>query len=293
MSALQYPPVLPTLPIAEPPEDQSMLNKIVWHKHQEVEQLRQQLSLYQLKQSLDAPRATTGFLGALRQSSQKPSLIAEVKKASPSRGVIRVEFDPVAIAQTYEKAGAACISVLTDQAYFQGSFEYLWAVRKAVSIPLLCKEFIVDPYQIYLARSFGADAVLLIAAVLEDELLQELLQLAYQLGMNALVEVHTLAELDRVLALPEVCLVGINNRSLSTFTVDIQTTQNLLIDRRTQLEDLGITIVSESGLHHADDINFVANAGAHAVLVGESLLRQSDLEKAIHKLFPVASPVLS
>jgi indole-3-glycerol phosphate synthase len=291
MQTLQIPHGLPTLPIAPPPSARSMLEKITWHKQQEVAQMQNQVPLKQLQQWLDAPRAEIGFLGALRQS--KPSLIAEVKKASPSRGVIRSQFDPVAIAQAYAQAGAACISVLTDQAFFQGSFEYLWAVRQRVDIPLLCKEFIIDPYQVYLARSAGADAVLLIAAILNNEQLQELVQLAHHLGMNALVEVHTLEELDRVLTLPHVYLIGINNRSLADFTVNLHTTQILMTKRQAKLESLGITIVSESGIERPSDIKFVAKAGVHAVLVGESLLRQPNLEQAVHRLFPNQSPVSS
>jgi indole-3-glycerol phosphate synthase len=261
-----------------------MLEKIVWHKQQEIDQMQTQVSLNQLQKVLDAPRADIGFLGALRQ--KKPGLIAEVKKASPSRGVIRAQFDPVAIAQVYEQSGAACISILTDQAFFQGSFEYLWEVRQAVRIPLLCKEFIIDPYQVYLARSAGADAVLLIAAILNDEQLRELLRLAHHLGMNALVEVHSLAELDRVLSLPQAYLIGINNRSLADFTVNIKTTQTLLAQRRSELDRLGVTVVSESGIWRSADVKFVTEAGAHAVLVGESLLRHHSLELAIQSLIP-------
>jgi indole-3-glycerol phosphate synthase len=282
---------LPTTPIAPPPSARSMLEKIVWHKQQEVAQMQTQVSLEQLQKVLDAPRADVGFLGALRQ--RKPSLIAEVKKASPSRGVIRSQFEPVLIAQAYERSGASCISVLTDQAFFQGSFEYLWDVRQAVRIPLLCKEFIIDPYQVYLARSAGADAILLIAAILTDEQLRELLQLSHHLGMNALVEVHTLDELDRVLSSPHAYLIGINNRSLSDFTVNIKTTQMMLTQRRVELDRLGVTVVSESGLERSSDVKFVTEAGAHAVLVGESLLRQRNLEQAVYRLIPSSYPLPS
>jgi indole-3-glycerol phosphate synthase len=290
MKILQFPD-LPALPIAPPPAARSMLEKIVWHKQQEVAQMQTQVSLKQLQQSLDAPRASIGFLAALRR--QRPSLIAEVKKASPSRGVIRAEFDPVAIAQAYERSGASCISVLTDRAFFQGSFEYLWEIRQAVNLPLLCKEFVIDPYQIYLARSSGADAVLLIAAILDDEKLQEMSQLVHHLGMNALIEVHTLEELDRVLALPQAYLIGINNRSLADFTVNLYTTQKILAQRQVHLDRLGITVVSESGIERWSDVNFVAKAGARAVLVGESLLRKPNLEQAVRNLFPKLSPVPS
>ena len=198
-----------------------ILKEIFGHKLQEVLLLSKQLPLADLQNPVSAASPPRDFLGALRQNPTKPSLIAEVKKASPSKGVIRNDFDPVKIAQAYERGGATCLSVLTDEKFFQGSFENLRAIRQSVSLPLLCKEFIIDPIQIYLARVNGADAVLLIAAILSDRGLQDFLQIAQHLGMNALVEVHTLAELDRVLALPNVQLIGINNRNLQNFTVDL------------------------------------------------------------------------
>jgi indole-3-glycerol phosphate synthase len=262
-----------------------ILEKIVWHKEQEVAQMREQLPLTVLQDQLNDAPCPLDFLMALQQSPTRPSLIAEVKKASPSKGVIRADFDPVAIAQAYQRSGAACISVLTDRKFFQGSFDNLHAIRQSVALPLLCKEFIIDPYQIYLARVTGADAVLLIAAILSNQELQNFLNLAHTLGMNALVEVHTLAELDRVLTLSDLRLVGINNRNLEDFTVDLETTQQLIAKRREQLQSLGITIVSESGLHTRADLALVADAGAHAVLIGESLVKQPDLEQAVFSLF--------
>ncbi len=258
-----------------------ILEEIVWHKRQEVSQMREKMPLAELqKQVADAP-SPRDFLIALQHSPTKPSLIAEVKKASPSKGVIRADFDPRMIAQAYERGGAACLSVLTDQKFFQGSFNNLQIVRQSVAVPLLCKEFIIDPYQIYLARVAGADAVLLIAAILSDQNLQEFLKIVHSLGMNALVEVHNLAELDRVLALKDLHLVGINNRNLEDFTVDIGTTQQLIAQRQEQLHSLGITLVSESGLHTAADLALVHEAGAHAVLIGESLVKQNDVEQAV------------
>jgi indole-3-glycerol phosphate synthase len=180
-----------------------------------------QLPLADLQSQVSAAPLLQDFLLALRQSPFKPSLIAEVKKASPSRGVIRDDFDPIKIAQAYEQGGAASISVLTDQKFFQGSFDNMRAIRQNVALPLLCKDFIIHPYQIYLARVSGADAVLLIAAIFSDQKLQEFLQIIHSLGMNALVEVHTLIELGRVLSLSGVRLLGINNRNLENFTVDI------------------------------------------------------------------------
>ncbi len=261
-----------------------ILEEIVLHKRQEVAQMQQEFSLADLQQQLIAAPTIRNFLAALQQNPQQPSLIAEVKKASPSRGIIRADFNPVAIAQAYERGGAACLSVLTDHKFFQGSFDNLRGIRQQVALPLLCKEFIIDPYQIYLARTAGADAVLLIAAILSDQELQSFLRLIHYLGMNALVEVHTLAELDRVLKLDDLHLVGINNRNLENFTVDLGITQQLLIQRQQYLQSLDITVVSESGLYTPADLSFVAEAGVRAVLVGESLVKQSDVEQAVRSL---------
>lgn len=265
-----------------------ILEEIVLHKRQEVAQMQQKLPLTALQQQLTAAPNLRNFLSALQENPCKPCLIAEVKKASPSRGVIRADFDPVAIAQAYQRGGAACLSILTDEKFFQGSFDNLRAVRAAVALPLLCKEFIIDPYQIYLARTVGADAVLLIAAILSDTELQHFLSLIHDLGMNALVEVHTLTELDRVLKLDNLRLVGINNRNLEDFTVDLQTTQQLLTQRQPQLQSLSITTVSESGLYTPADLSFVAEAGARAVLVGESLVKQTNVEEAVRSLLSFA-----
>lgn len=261
-----------------------ILEEIVWYKKQEVAQMRQELPLATLQQQLNAAPSVRDFLTALKQNPHQPSLIAEVKKASPSRGVLRADFDPVAIAQAYEQGGAACLSVLTDSKFFQGSFDNLRNIRQQVALPLLCKEFIIDIYQIYYARVAGADAVLLIAAILSDEALQDFLRVIHDLGMKALVEVHTLAELDRVLKLDDLRLVGINNRNLEDFTVDIRLTQQLVEERRSKLQSFGITIVSESGLYTPADLSFVAQAGVRAVLVGESLVKQADLQQAVRSL---------
>ncbi|MEA5602014.1 indole-3-glycerol phosphate synthase TrpC [Nostoc sp. UHCC 0252] len=261
-----------------------ILEEIVLHKRQEVAQMQQEFPLASLQQQLIKAPPVRNFLTALQQNPSQPSLIAEVKKASPSRGIIRADFDPVAIAQAYERGGAACLSVLTDHKFFQGSFDNLRRVRSHVALPLLCKEFIIDPYQIYLARTAGADAVLLIAAILSDQELQNFLHVIHDLGMNALVEVHTLAELDRVLKLDDLHLVGINNRNLEDFTVDLGITQQLLAQRLQYLESLDITVVSESGLYTPADLSLVAEAGVRAVLVGESLVKQSDVEQAVLSL---------
>jgi indole-3-glycerol phosphate synthase len=262
-----------------------ILEEIVWHKEREVEAMREKLPLLELrKQVLQAP-PVRNFLEALKNGKTKPALIAEVKKASPSKGVIRENFNPVEIAKSYQDNGASCISVLTDKKFFQGSFENLALVRQEVEIPLLCKEFIVYPYQIYYGRAKGADAVLLIAAILSDQDLQYFIKITNSLGMTPLIEVHTLEELDRVLALEGVTLVGINNRNLHDFSVTLETTNQLLEQRRAVIEQKEILIVSESGLNTANDLKFVKNAGAEAVLIGESLVKQPNPGEAIAMLF--------
>ncbi|MBW4559517.1 MAG: indole-3-glycerol phosphate synthase TrpC [Trichormus sp. ATA11-4-KO1] len=263
---------------------QPVLREIVWHKKQEVAQMHQQMSLASLQRQLSAAPTVRDFLTALQQSPYQPGLIAEVQKASPIHGVIRADFDPIAIAKAYERGGAACLSVFTETAFFHGSFEILRAIRQRVALPLLCKEFIIDPCQIYLARAAGADAVLLIAAILTDRELQDFLRVIHYLGMNALVEVHNLNELDRVLKLDDIRLVGINNLSLEDFTIDLTTTQRLMAARRSQLQNLGVVVVSESGLYTHADLSLVAEAGTHAVLVGESLIKQEDIELAVRCL---------
>ena len=264
------------------PKFQHILEQIVSHKHKEVAQRKDSLPLVDLKKQVASP--PQDFLHALRCSPNKPAIIAEVKKASPSKGIIRADFNPVEIAQAYESGGASCLSVLTDEKFFQGSIDNLRLVRSSVKLPLLCKEFIIDPYQIYLARVNGADAVLLIAAILSDQTLIDFLEITHYLGMTALVEVHTLDELDRVLRLPKVQLIGINNRNLEDFSVDLETTKYLLTQRQERIKDLDITIVSESGLYTRSDLNFVAQVGAQAVLIGESLVKQSDIKQAIKTL---------
>ncbi|AFZ00973.1 indole-3-glycerol phosphate synthase TrpC [Calothrix sp. PCC 6303] len=270
------------LPDAKP---NNILEEIVWQKETEVEQMREKVPLQKLqKQALEAP-PTRDFLAALRQGRTTPALIAEVKKASPSKGVIREDFDPSAIALQYERGGASCLSVLTDEKFFQGSFDNLAKIRDTVELPLLCKEFIIHPYQMCLARVRGADAVLLIAAILTDQDLQYFLRIAKKLSMTVLIEVHTLEELDRVLTLDGVSLIGINNRNLEDFTVDLQTTSQILAARGEELQKRNILVVSESGLYTPEDLDIVAQAGASAVLIGESLVKQPDPELAVKNLF--------
>jgi len=262
----------------------NILEEIVWHKETEVDQLREKMPLLELQSKVKDLPASKDFLAALNNSKTKPAVIAEVKKASPSKGVIRADFDPEAIAQSYQSGGATCLSVLTDAQFFQGSFENLSKIRASVDLPLLCKDFIVYPYQMYWARLHGADAVLFIAAILSDKDLQYFLKIVKVLGMTALIEVHTLEELDRVLALDGVTLIGINNRNLKNFEVDLKTTEDILRDRALVLVEKNITIVSESGLHTAADLSRVVRAGVNAALIGESLVKQPDPGQALAQL---------
>jgi indole-3-glycerol phosphate synthase len=262
-----------------------ILEEIVWYKEREVAAWRERVSLEDLKrQVLDAP-APLDFYAALQQSPTQPAVIAEVKKASPSKGVFREDFDPRAIAQSYAANGAACISVLTDEKFFQGGFENLQLVRAAVQVPLLCKDFVIYPYQIYKARSVGADAVLLIAAILSNQDLNYFLKIIHSLGMNALVEVHSAEELERVLQLDDLRLLGINNRNLKTFHTDLGVTEWLLEQYGAALAERQIHVVSESGMFTRADLDRVQEAGAAAVLVGESLIKQADPGLALRELW--------
>ncbi|KAJ4981657.1 hypothetical protein NE237_032494 [Protea cynaroides] len=268
----------------------NILEEIIWNKDVEVSQLKERMPLYALTKAMANAPPARDFVGALRASQLRtglPALIAEVKKASPSRGVLREDFDPVEIAEAYEKGGAACLSVLTDAKYFQGSFENLEIIRNAgVKCPLLCKEFIIDAWQIYYARTKGADAVLLIAAVLPDHDIGYMTKICKILGLTALVEVHNEREMDRVLRIEGVELIGINNRDLETFEVNISNTKKLLEGEHGQvIRQKDIIVVGESGMFSPDDIAYVQEAGVKAVLVGESIVKQSDPRTGITQLF--------
>ena len=265
-------------------EPQNILEKIVWHKEAEVARLREKTPLASLQRQAMTAAPPLDFAAALRQGKTTPAVIAEVKKASPSKGVIRADFDPVAIATAYEKGGATCLSVLTDAEFFQGSFDYLAQIRQTVKLPLLCKEFIIYPYQIYQARIHGADAILLITAILSDKDLGYFIRIAKALGMTALVEVHTAEELERVLTIEHVELLGVNNRNLEDFSVSLDTTRDLLAQASASTRADQITFISESGIHQPADVAQVTKAGAQAILVGESLMRQSDPGAAIGQL---------
>jgi indole-3-glycerol phosphate synthase len=265
-------------------EPRHILEKIVWEKDREIAASRERVSLDQLKRQVAELPLPRDFVAALRASCRKPAVIAEVKKASPSKGVIREDFDPVAIARGYAAGGASCLSVLTDKTFFQGGFEVLIAVREAVDLPLLCKEFILSPYQLYQARAAGADAALLIAAILDDADLDYLLKVARSLGLAALVEVHDAQEMERVLRLEGVPMIGINNRDLSTFHTDLATTERLTAVYGQQISVRKTLLVSESGLFNRHDLDRVQSAGADAVLVGEALMRQADVSAALEVL---------
>ena len=268
----------------EDAEPRHILEKIVWEKDREVETARQRMPLDQLKSKVAQLPAPRDFVAALRQAAVKPAVIAEVKKASPSKGVIREDFDPVAIAKAYAAGGASCLSVLTDKQFFQGGFEVLVDVRAAVDVPLLCKDFILTPYQLYQARAAGADAALLIAAILTDQDLSYLSKVAATLGLTVLVEVHDSEELERVLNLGGFPLIGINNRDLTSFDTDLATTETLTATFGDRIAEQGALLVSESGLFTRSDLDRVQRAGAGAVLVGEALMRQENVESGLRTL---------
>ncbi len=261
-----------------------ILEKIVWEKDREVEVARQRVPLETLKDQITELPPPRDFLVALRDAPLSPAVIAEVKKASPSKGVIRADFDPVAIANAYAKGGASCLSVLTDKTFFQGGFDVLVEVRQSVELPLLCKDFILTPYQLYQARAAGADAALLIAAILSDQDLTYLSKVAASLGLTVLVEVHDAEEFERVLNLGGFPLIGINNRDLTTFDTDLGTTEVLAKQFAPQLQQQGVLLVSESGLFNRTDLDRVQAAGAEAVLVGEALMRQEDVCAGLRQL---------
>mgnify|MGYP001208641529 FL=1 len=265
-------------------EPKNILEKIVWAKDREVDAARERVPLQTLKRQIEDLPPTRDFLASLREARVQPAVIAEVKKASPSKGVIREDFDPVAIAKAYAAGGARCLSVLTDKTFFQGGFDVLVEVRQAVDLPLLCKEFVLSPYQLFQARAAGADAVLLIAAILTDQDLQYLKKAAAALGLDVLVEVHDAAELERVLNLGGFPLIGINNRDLTSFETDLATTEQLMERFGDRLQDQGALLVSESGLFDRSDLDRVKAAGADAVLVGEALMRQQDVQSALTNL---------
>lgn len=256
------------------------LDRIVETKRVEVERLTASLSRSAAEREIAAMPPTRGFHDALtRRRKREIGLIAEVKKASPSKGLIRPDFHPVSLAEAYVSAGADCISVLTDETYFQGSAAYLSAIREAVDVPLLRKDFIIDDLQIYEARLMGADAVLLIAAILTDDQLARYSALAKDLGLDVLLEVHDRAELERALAFGSTTLIGVNNRNLRTFETSLQTTASL-----SERVPANITLISESGIRTQEDIAYLSGAGACGVLIGETFMRRERVDEAVFEL---------
>lgn len=256
----------------------TILDEIIASTRSDLKARSSARTLADLKARIAEMQPTKGFGAALANEKRPVRIIAEVKKASPSKGVIREDFEPVEIARLYEKKGAAAISVLTEERYFQGSLDYLAAIRKEVGIPLLRKDFIVDPFQVYEARAAGADAILLIAACLERSQIEDLGGLAAELGMDVLTEVHNLRELDKTL-MAGARIVGINNRDLHTFETDLTTTLELLRDIPS-----GKVVVSESGINTRQDIELLQTAGVHAFLIGEALMREKDMAGKLEEL---------
>lgn len=255
----------------------SILSEILAHKRTEVDLARRRLSLGEIRRRLQDAPPPRDFRGAL-QNADPPGLIAEIKRASPSGGVLRADFAPIAIARTYEANGAACISVLTDERYFEGSLDQLAAVRGAVSLPVMRKDFIIDEYQLYESRLAGADAVLLIVAALQPGDLSRLMSVAWSLGMAAFVEVHDASELDEALR-TQAQLIGINNRDLHVFRTKLSTTLELM-----ERVPAGRLVISESGIKTRKDVLALRNAGVQGMLVGEALMREPDVGAKVREL---------
>ena len=257
----------------------TILDTIIAHKHTEVRQRQLQTPPAEMAALAASMPPTRDFWAALQTPKIGPvALIAEVKKASPSAGIIRADFDPVAIAKTYEDNGASCLSVLTDEKFFQGHDDYLKAVRETVTLPIIRKDFVVNAWQIYESRALGADAILLIVAALTPAQIADYQALAHEMGMAALVEVHTESEMEVALG-TNARLIGINSRNLNTFVTDLGA-----VERLAAMVPVDVTLVAESGLKTPADVKRVADAGAKAILVGETLMRSPDIGAAVREL---------
>ncbi len=263
----------------------TVLRRICDRKLEEIQERKTARSVEALKDEALAQSAPRGFIDSLRMrvSAGEPAVIAEVKKASPSKGVIREHFDPAELAKSYESGGATCLSVLTDIDFFQGADEYLLAARAACQLPAIRKDFTLDSYQIWESRALGADAILLIVACLDDAQLADLYAEAREAHLDVLVEVHELVELERALTL-DLDLVGINNRDLHTFDTSLQTTLDLLSEVPS-----GVTVVTESGLHTAADMKLMLNQGVSTFLIGESFMRQPSPGDALSNMMRLAT----
>jgi indole-3-glycerol phosphate synthase len=258
-----------------------ILQKILQRKREEITERSRTLGMDDLKRQIKSASAPRGFIRAIENKIRQgqPGIIAEIKKASPSKGVIRANFNPVEIAKSYEQHGAACLSVLTDRDFFQGHEEYLQQARAATSLPVIRKDFIIDPYQVYEARAINADCILLIVAALDDAQLKNLLALAHELGMDVLMEVHDHEEMQRAIA-SGARLIGINNRNLRTFEVSLQNTLGML--DRVPADRI---LVTESGIHAAADVKLMRDHQVHAFLVGEAFMRAADPGAKMAELF--------
>jgi len=259
----------------------TILERILQVKRREVAAARERVPMEEIEARARTAAPARDFVGALRGkiAAGAPAVIAEIKKASPSKGLLRANFDPAAIAKSYEKWGAACMSVLTDQEFFQGSPEDLGQARKAAALPVLRKDFVVEPYQVYESRAMGADCILLIAACLARQDMQGLEALARGLGLAVLVEVHNAQELEAALTL-ETPLIGVNNRDLRTFETRLETTLELL-----PRAGKGRIVISESGIGSAEDVTKLRRAGVQGFLVGESFMRAPDPGAALQNIF--------
>lgn len=266
-------------------ETPDILKKILRRKVEEIVERSARLSLRELSRRIEDLPATRDFLGSLEERLQAgtPAVIAEIKKASPSKGLLREPFQPADIARSYARSGAACLSVLTDRDFFQGGDEHLLEARAACPLPVLRKDFLIDPYQVYESRVIGADCILLIVAALGDAVLRELAQLTRHLDMDVLVEVHDESELERALAL-DLPLIGINNRDLRSFETRLDTTLSLLKD----IPDDRV-VVTESGIHDRADVALMREHGVHAFLVGEAFMRAPEPGERLAELFEIAS----